>query len=171
MARVSGPWVGGVCLYSPRPSSASQWPILTCGGCAWWQRPVGGWGVQWPAPWGLDGLQGASLCVPGACSGREHWGDRERVAGEEAAWFPGRREQGGVGPWEKDWHSLGIREEGGWSPGPRGEDWRSLGLRAEWMGSWRCRAVEAPGIINGSWHGGQAPGLRSPPPPSLCSTT
>ena len=79
-------------LYFPRPSSASQWPVLTRGGCAWRQCPVGGRGVQWPAPWGLDGLQGAPLCIPGACSRREHWGDRERVAGEEVTWFPWLRE-------------------------------------------------------------------------------
>lgn len=81
--RVSHPCWGGLC--SPRPSSASQWSVLTCGSCAWWQCPVGGRGVQWPAPWGLDGLQGASFCVPGACSRCEHRGDRERVAGEEVA--------------------------------------------------------------------------------------
>lgn len=68
-------------LYSLRPSCTSQWPVFTCGSCAWWQCPVGCWWVQWPASWGLDGLQGSPLRVPSTCPGREHWGDRERVAG------------------------------------------------------------------------------------------
>lgn len=29
----------------------------------------------------------------------------------EEAWFPGRREQVGVGAWKKDWGSLGLRAE------------------------------------------------------------
>lgn len=47
-----------------------------------------------------DGLQSTPQ-VPGSCSRREHWGDRERVAGEEVAWFPWLREVVGGGSWEK----------------------------------------------------------------------